>query len=151
MKDFRVLPSSPDFQNLTDEQLRFMIAQYNNDSEEQKRSNGDYTSDANNDWWEASHEDFDPIEEGHDEEDIARQAQALFDRKKSDNTQQVEEHIAMRLQELIDTSKEMEATGVANKAQLEEKEAFERLGGTSIQEAQRQIQEELPFDEDEYI
>ncbi len=80
MKEFKVLPTEQRFQELTGQQIDFIISSMNYDHrlQERARKGLDVNStleDNDESWWYASHEDFEPIVEGHDEEDIARQVQ----------------------------------------------------------------------------
>lgn len=154
MKDFHLLPSSPDIQNLTSDQLSFILANYKRDSLELQRKSGKGQDD-NNEWWYQDEKEFEPIVEGHDEQDLARQAQRLFEKVNGENSlSDVDKHIAMRLKELQDESAELEKQnapkGVNNLAQLEERKAFDKLGsGASTDSINRQIVEFE--DDDEYI
>lgn len=80
MKEFKVLPTNSDFQKLTGEQIEFIIASMNYDAKlaERQAKGIDINTtmeDFDDSWWYESHEEFEPLREGHDEEDIARQVE----------------------------------------------------------------------------
>lgn len=80
MKEFKVLPTNEDFQRLTGEQMEFIIASMNYDSKLQDRINrgidvNSTMEDYDESWWYASHDEFEPLREGHDEEFIANQVE----------------------------------------------------------------------------
>lgn len=80
MKEFKVLPTSEEFKKLTGEQIDFIIASMNYDAKIQERiSRGvdinTTMEDYDESWWYANHDEFEPLREGHDEEDIARQVE----------------------------------------------------------------------------
>lgn len=80
MKEFKVLPTDDRFKELTGHQVNFILSSmgYDNKLLERARKGIDINStmeDTDESWWYASHEDFEPLVEGHDEEDIARQVQ----------------------------------------------------------------------------
>lgn len=61
-------------------QINFIIASMNYDVKLQERANkgidiNTTIEDSDTSWWDTPHDEFDPIAEGHDEEDIARQVE----------------------------------------------------------------------------
>lgn len=83
MKQFNVLPTDPRFRELTKEQIDFILYSKELDIKEQDRARRGMALDAEfedyeaDEWWNASHEDFKALKDDHDEEDIARQVNAL--------------------------------------------------------------------------
>lgn len=83
MKEFKILPTNPDFQALTDDQVGFIMENMNQDSEIQALINkghdpSKHISDEDDSWWEESVEDFNPkgnLDVSDDE--IAAQVEAL--------------------------------------------------------------------------
>lgn len=156
MKDFKLLPSSPEIQNLTQDQLSFILINYHKDAMEAQRRSGNGIDESSSNWWTVSEEEFEPIVEGHDETELARQAQLLFERTNGENSlAEVDKHIAMRLKELQDESAELEKRNapknVNNLAELEAQKAFENLdSGISDKDIQTQI-EQIDDDDDFYI
>lgn len=77
MKKFNVLPSDPAWQNLTHEQIEWILYNMERDVEEEQRRakglalEGEY-EDLDDSWYEVPHEEFNPVREGHDEAEIAR-------------------------------------------------------------------------------
>ena len=82
MKEFKVLPTNPDFRTLTDRQIEFIAYSMEKDREEIERArrggvaDSDY-QDFDDSWWTAEHDDFVAKREDHDEADIANQVQAM--------------------------------------------------------------------------
>lgn len=82
MKEFKVLPTNPDFRALTDRQIEFIAYSMEKDREEIERArrggvaDSDY-QDFDDSWWTAEHDDFVAKREDHDEADIANQVQAM--------------------------------------------------------------------------
>lgn len=82
MKEFKVLPTNPDFRALTDRQIEFIAYSMEKDREEIERArrggvaDSDY-QDFDDSWWTAEHDDFVAKREDHDEVDIANQVQAM--------------------------------------------------------------------------
>lgn len=80
MKEFKVLPTDQRFQDLSMHQINFIIASMNYDVKLQERANkgidiNTTIEDSDTSWWDTPHDEFDPIAEGHDEDDIARQVE----------------------------------------------------------------------------
>lgn len=80
MKEFKVLPTDQRFQDLSMHQINFIIASMNYDVKLQERANkgidiSTTIEDNDTSWWGTPHDEFDPIAEGHDEDDIARQVE----------------------------------------------------------------------------
>lgn len=80
MKEFKVLPTDQRFQDLSMHQINFIIASMNYDGKLQERVNkgmdiNSTIEDSDTSWWDTPHDEFDPIAEGHDEDDIARQVE----------------------------------------------------------------------------
>lgn len=80
MKEFKVLPTDQRFQDLSMHQINFIIASMNYDVKLQERANkgidiNTTIEDNDTSWWDTPHDEFDPIAEGHDEDDIARQVE----------------------------------------------------------------------------
>lgn len=73
MDRFKVLPSNPDFQNLTNEQLEWII--YSSQLDNKKYSPGENFADYDESWF--NKKEFSPLRDGDDEEDIARQVEEL--------------------------------------------------------------------------
>lgn len=82
MKEFKVLPTNEDFLNLTDNHIEFIAYSMEKDREEFERAKRGGIADADyqdyeQDWWYAEHDDFVALHKNHDEEDIAKQVQAI--------------------------------------------------------------------------
>lgn len=83
MKEFKVLPTNPDFQALTSHQVEFIMANMETDAEIQKliaqgKDPSNFIKDSDSSWWEDSVEEFDP-KGGLDisDEEISRQVEEL--------------------------------------------------------------------------
>lgn len=82
MKKFNVLPTEKRWLDLTDDQIDWMFQSIERDAEEQNRRNkgmeleSEY-QDYDNSWFDASHEEFNPVREGDDESEIARKLEAI--------------------------------------------------------------------------
>ncbi|BAF81296.1 putative RNA polymerase [Enterococcus phage EF24C] len=77
MKKFKVLPSDPAWQNLTSDQVEWILYNMERDIEEQERlAKGmqleSEFQDYDDSWYDKPHNEFSPIREGDDEEEIAR-------------------------------------------------------------------------------
>lgn len=82
MKEFKVLPTNEDFLNLTDNHIEFIAYSMEKDREEFERAKRGGIADADyqdyeQDWWYAEHDDFVALHKNHNEEDIAKQVQAI--------------------------------------------------------------------------
>ena len=81
MKEFKVLPTEKRFQDLTYEQMDFIIASMNRDSWlEYQASKGqqhmdNLVEDDDTSWWDTSHDEFDPVPDFLDAEDLAKQVE----------------------------------------------------------------------------
>ena len=94
MKEFNVLPTEQRFKDLDDYQIEFIIGNMNRDVYEhnkqlkQAQKGGKYDSqfeDDDSSWWDESHEDFDPVPDFLDADDLAKQMEAkLSDRDKEE-------------------------------------------------------------------
>ncbi|YP_010843766.1 tail protein [Listeria phage WIL-1] len=167
MKEFNVLPTDERFRALTEEQINFIYYNKERDYKEAERASRgvsmesefeDYNSD---DWWEASHEDFQAIQEGHDEDDIAQQVENMtsiedqkrlrdrfqsheeyeeFIRNGGKDTRQemIDEHINNKLKELFADAEELNKQGLSKWGEVSEM--------TTIQEAVADELEELTSD-----
>lgn len=86
MKDFQVLPTNPDFMALTEQQIEYIAYSMEKDREEfvqsqrNMKQDADYT-DYDDSWWTADHDSFTALRDDHDEEDIARQVNAMTSEK----------------------------------------------------------------------
>lgn len=77
MDKFKVLPSDPAWQALTQEQVEWILYNMERDAEEQvRRAKGmkldSEFQDFDESWYDTPHDEFTPIRDGHDEGDIAR-------------------------------------------------------------------------------
>lgn len=82
MKEFKVLPTNKDFLALSDKQIEFIAYSMEKDREEIERARRGGIADADyqdyeQDWWFADHDDFVALHKNHNEEDIAKQVQAM--------------------------------------------------------------------------
>ncbi|AEJ79731.1 RNA polymerase beta subunit [Staphylococcus aureus bacteriophage Sb-1] len=94
MKEFNVLPTEQRFKDLDDYQIEFIIGNMNRDVYEhnkqlkQAQKGGKFDSqfeDDDSSWWNESHEDFDPVPDFLDADDLAQQMEAkLSDRDKEE-------------------------------------------------------------------
>jgi hypothetical protein len=138
MKEFKILPSNPDFQNLTTQQINFVFTMYQQDMLEAGKgtSNQDVNSD---DWWYADHDDFEPLVEGHDEDAIASKVAKLFTRNTVNGKlaqEAVDERIQANLKDMREKADLLESQGrdkwgAPNEAQIAEKKAFDNSGDTT--------------------
>ncbi len=159
MKTFNVLPSSPDFQNLTNDQIEFIIEQMNIDYKERnhKGFNADLGAyDYDDGWFTSDIEDFEPLVAGHDEADIVRQAAALYEDAPTDVNrtlylQEVDQKIASDLKAMKLENDKLVAKGVdkwvvgstpiPNEKQVEDEAALD------IQNQIHQLDEELALED----
>lgn len=79
---FKVLPTSKDFQELTTEQVDWIVINMNIDAKEEARARSgkdpnEIFEDHDTDWLEGRQEDFEPVKEEHDEKEIAKQLDAM--------------------------------------------------------------------------
>lgn len=86
MDHFKVLPTDERFTNLTDEQLAFIIESMTLDAKERELAykgvdKNNYFEDDDDSFWDVPIEEFEVLEEGHDAEEIKRQAQELVGRE----------------------------------------------------------------------
>lgn len=86
MKEFKVLPTDERFISLSDDQIGFILANmvYDNRLEEQARKGVDpesYYEDEEDGYWTQDIKDFEALKEGHDEESIAKQVEALTNKE----------------------------------------------------------------------
>lgn len=82
MTKFSVLPTDDRWKSLTDEQIEFILYSMERDViEEDRRRRGIQVDgefeDYDESWWNLPHDDFEPLKAEHDEEDIARQVEAM--------------------------------------------------------------------------
>lgn len=83
MKEFKVLPTNPDFQRLTRDQVEYIISNMNKDAEifsmiSKGLDPEKQVTDKDTSWWETPIEEFDPKGDlDVDMEDIARQVEEL--------------------------------------------------------------------------
>lgn len=80
MKEFKVLPTDSRFKELTGHQLSFILESLEYDNKIQEKINKGIdprtvSEDMDTSWWDVSHEEFEPLVEGHDEKEIARQVE----------------------------------------------------------------------------
>lgn len=114
MKEFNVLPTDERWLKLTDMQIDWILNSMQRDGEElERRSSGMELEaefqDYDNSWYEVSHEEFNPVREGDDEDEIARQLATM-------------------------TSEEDMARLKARWEESEEVESIRAQGGTTIEE-----------------
>lgn len=127
MDKFQVLPTDERFQNLSPDQIEYIFANMEMDMKEQQRmAKGlkNTVEDDDDSWWDEDSETFDPLREDHDEDDLAKQVDALLSeterRKKAERIKaddyseeeqemikqnhqdEVRNHINKRLEELDD-------------------------------------------------
>lgn len=121
MDRFHVLPSSPDFQNLTNEQLEWII--YSAQLDNKKKGPESY-EDYDDSWFEA--EEFEPLREGDDEEEIARQVEKL-----------TSEEDKARLEARLEDTAESEEIAQRGEKSLEE-ESIDNLIAENIRKAQEE-------------
>ena len=143
MKEFKVLPTNPDFQALTDDQVGFIIGNMNKDAEiaaliAKGIDPDSQVTDSDTTWWDTPIDEFDP--KGNldiDESDIAKQLEELTsedDRRKlakiSEGNQEwadyleeegnanemlsTEHIIQENLRKAMDEAKMLESTGTSN-------------------------------------
>lgn len=67
MKEFNTLPTNPDFQKLTEDQVEFIMYNLDLDAEQRKMAMeginpNEHFSDSDDSWWNDSHEEFNPLE-----------------------------------------------------------------------------------------
>lgn len=79
---FSVLPSNKDFQNLTAEQTDWIVLNLNLDADEANKARKGIKSneafeDYDTGWVHEKEAKFNPLKDGHEEEDIAKQVEAL--------------------------------------------------------------------------
>lgn len=90
MDKFQVLPTDERFQNLSPDQIEYIFANMEMDmKEEARRAKGlkNTVEDDDDSWWYQDSETFQPLREDHDEEDLAKQVDALLseaDRRKKE-------------------------------------------------------------------
>lgn len=82
MEKFNVLPTNPDFQRLTTEQISFIIENMVLDNKEaalarQGKRPGEYFEDSDSSWLDEDINSFDPVRDDHQEEDIYAQVRAM--------------------------------------------------------------------------
>lgn len=84
MKEFRVLPTSEDFRNLSDAQIDFMIHQMIEDGRQAElaakgiKEDGNYYDDSfEEEIWNKAEGEWEVLKEGHDGDAIYRQVEAL--------------------------------------------------------------------------
>lgn len=127
MEKFQVLPTDERFQNLSPDQIEYIFANMEMDMKEQQRmAKGlkNTVEDDDDSWWNEDSETFDPLREDHDEDDLAKQVDALLTeterRKKAERIKaddyseeeqemikqnhqdEIRDHINKRLEELDD-------------------------------------------------
>lgn len=77
MKKFNVLPTEERWKTMTNDQIEWILYNMEKDVEMEERArkgkalDADY-EDYDGSWYDASHEEFNPVRDGHDEEEIAR-------------------------------------------------------------------------------
>ncbi|AXY83986.1 tail tape measure chaperone [Staphylococcus phage Terranova] len=77
MREFKVLPTDPNFKNLDSYQIQFIIESMNLDAREMERRSKGYDSTVEDDdtsWYDESQEEFEPVPDFLDAEDLAKQA-----------------------------------------------------------------------------
>lgn len=100
MKEFKALPTEKRFQDLSMQQINFIIASMNYDGKLQERASrgvdiNSTIEDSDTSWWDTPPEEFDPIVEGHDEDDIARQVEdRLTEAERKSMKERFEDEIA---------------------------------------------------------
>jgi len=125
MKEFNVLPTDERFQNLTNEQLGFIMYNMEDDANKIKRARKGYSSGSgshyedNDDSWYTD-KDFEVLREGHDEEDIARQVDALTKEEDLDK-------IKGKMKSIDDWNKYLEEGGEDAKKVHQEKRLQENI------------------------
>lgn len=81
MKEFKVLPTEKRFQDLTYEQMSFLIESMNRDSwlasqmAKGKQHMDNLVEDDDSSWWDTPHDEFDPVPDFLDAEDLAKQVE----------------------------------------------------------------------------
>ena len=86
MDHFKVLPTDERFKELSDEQLAFIMESMSLDIKERELAmkgvdKNNYFEDSDESFWEVPLDEFNVLEDGHDAEDIARQAAELVGRE----------------------------------------------------------------------
>lgn len=77
MKKFNVLPTEERWKTMTNDQIEWILYNMEKDVEMEERArkgkalDADY-EDYDGSWYETPHEEFNPVRDGHDEEEIAR-------------------------------------------------------------------------------
>ncbi len=77
MKKFNVLPTEERWKTMTNDQIEWILYNMEKDVEMEERArkgkalDADY-EDYDGSWYEAPHEEFNPVRDGHDEEEIAK-------------------------------------------------------------------------------
>ena len=79
---FKVLPTNEDFQKLTPEQVDWIVINMNIDAKEEARARSgkdpnEIFDDHDTEWLDTPITEFEPVKEGHDAEEIARQVDAM--------------------------------------------------------------------------
>jgi hypothetical protein len=84
MKEFKVLPTNPDFQNLTDAQIEFILYSMQEDHKERERARKGlmvdsqfYDTDYEQDVMGKDIKEWDVLKEGHDADEIAKQVNLM--------------------------------------------------------------------------
>lgn len=139
MKKFNVLPTEERWKTMTNDQIEWILYNMEKDVEMEERArkgkalDADY-EDYDGSWYETSHEEFNPVRDGHDEEEIARKlaeitteedmarlkarweaSQEVDDIRANGGTtieeDTINELIANKLQKAIEEAKRIEAHG----------------------------------------
>lgn len=79
---FKVLPTNEDFQKLSTEQVDWIVINMNIDAKEEARARSgkdpnEIFDDHDTEWLETPNKDFNPVKEGHDMEEFAKQVSAM--------------------------------------------------------------------------
>lgn len=86
MKEFNVLPTEQRFKDLDSYQLEFMLESMSRDGEETKQLQkgkkfDSQFEDEDSSWWNTDHDEFDPVPDFLDEDDLAEQMEQRLSEK----------------------------------------------------------------------
>lgn len=155
MREFNVLPTDPRFQALNDEQIDFILYSMERDAIEIDRArrgiqvDGEF-EDTDESWWYKDHEEFTALEPDDDEEDIAKQVDAMtteedmarlreryraneaLDELEKTHANSINDIINQNLKALFDEADRLNQEGVSkwgDPIEKEEIEANRKIGG----------------------